>query len=68
MRYGKPKQTNDKKNLKSCGTCAHVFHRAGDCDNCNCGSSELIFSKSYLAMGAAWLAGGIESAKLRPAY
>ena len=31
----------------TCKDCNHDFHRAGDCDHCNCGESEMIRSKQY---------------------
>lgn len=49
--------TEKTKQTKICSDCNHAFHRAGDCDHCNCGESEMVFSKTYLAMPGWWLAG-----------
>lgn len=42
--------SNAPRNAMLCPDCGDDYHLAGQCDRCNCGESEIIMSKQYLAL------------------
>lgn len=57
---------NETKTNKKCSTCGHDYHRPGDCDHDNCGESELVYSRNYVAMNGWWIAGSGSEPKVAP--
>lgn len=40
--------------LEKCKECFHDKHKVGECKNCNCGSSEIIYSKEAIKDPDFW--------------